>query len=116
MRKALIVLVAMLSVGCSGGGGGSKNLFSTWESEYDGTIVDFSEGQFGITELTFVLPGPLGGCTCSMELTGTQENGFGNITACSGTVDCSLFEFPFVYTKSAKKLNICVDSECESFK
>lgn len=119
MKTILHLFLCMMFLAACGKDSGapapSKELFSVWTSDGDGSVMDLTGGSFGVA-LTYsgvTTGGEI--CDCDLALMGTQSAGNWVLSSCTyrpatgGGVDpgCAAGNDNGTYTNSSAVLSIC---------
>lgn len=87
-------------------GDSGKDLFSSWSSTPEGTVLDLNAGSFGTFSVGWVL---LNGSTCTSSVTvsGTQSSGTAVVSDAIGGEACEELNASYEYLKTDTSLTFC---------
>ena len=120
-KKLIYMLVLSGCLTACGGSGddapASKDLFSQWQTA-DGAWLDLSGLDFGTFGLDLYLAVNVG-CSCTVNLTGTQTSGVAYVYSCThfGPTDyCTDGTVEYTYTNIGGTFQLCTGGSCEVYR
>jgi hypothetical protein len=119
MKKAVLLILAVMTISACGGGGGgadpSKDLFSLWKRDSDNAPFDLTGGAFGGWGVLYFLLGDNTNCYCKALAVGDQSSGAVSLQECGSSSSCRVLNGAYTYTKSSKNLTICHKGTCYGY-
>lgn len=122
IRAIILVLLGVFLINCVACSNkdskpATKELFSRWVM--GDSVLDLTGGSFGTNPVSWAIA-PNAGCSCTVDISGSQTGGTAYMTGCSHygpTNYCPAGAVSFTYTNTNATLTLCDGSgPCEVYK